>query len=60
MYRSHLLSVLIAVILGLQIVACDDVPVQVNVPVDDCVPGDMQVEELTKGNRRVSQLSNGD
>ena len=37
-------------------VACDVVIFQVK----DCVSGDMWVEELTKGNVRVSQLSNDD
>ena len=58
MCRWLMLSVLIAGILGLQMVACDVVLVQVNV--DDCVSGDMRVEELTKGDVLVSQLSNDD
>ena len=60
MCRWLMLSVLMAGILGLQMVACDNIAIQVNLNFKDCVSGDMRVEELTKGNVRVSQLSNDD
>ena len=60
MSLSLMLSMLIAgIIIPRGIISQDTITIT-KVAVNNCVSGGMQVEELTKGNIAVSQLSNGD
>ncbi|XP_015776401.1 PREDICTED: uncharacterized protein LOC107354430 [Acropora digitifera] len=60
MSLSLMLSMLIAGIIFPRGIISQDTITITKVAVNNCVSGGMQVEELTKGNIAVSQLSNGD